>query len=298
MTKMKRSFCIVLLASILFLLWTNTSRAQTNFEDAIKQLSSENVRGYVQPFVNGLGANLNSGLHHTADIGDMGVHFRLQIIAMGTFIGDVDKTYSAVPPEPFDQTPVETATLFGGVGTTVYGPGGTAYQFQNGQVKTSILPAATLQLTVGNAFGTQAIIRYLPPIERDNFPKTTFFGIGARHSVSRYLPSSPVDLAGGFFYQKLTIGDIIEAKAFNFGGQVSKSFSVVTLYGGLQYETSSLTLSYTNLSTNNRVNTDIDGENHIRATAGFSLNLVILNLNADINVGKVTVASAGLSFGM
>ncbi len=279
--------------------------SQNRLEDAIRQLSGENVRGYVQPFMNGVGANLNSGWYNTADISDVGFHFRLQVIGMGTLIGDADKTYYAVPPQPLDQTPVETATLFGDRGTTVNGPGGTTYQFQNGQVKTNILPAATLQLTVGNIFGTQAIIRYLPPDVRylfsykgDDFPKTTFFGIGARHSVSRYLPSSPIDLAGGFFYQKLTIGDIMEAKALIFGGQVSKSFSVLTLYGGLQYETSTLTLSYTNSTTNAIVNTEIDGENHIRATAGLTLNLVILNLNADVSIGKVTVLSCGLSFGM
>jgi hypothetical protein len=279
------------------------ARAQENntdnaIEEAIRQLSSDNVRGYVQPFINGFGANLNSGWYNTADIGDMGFHFRLQVIGMGTLISDADKVYNAVPPQPFAQVPVETATLFGGRGTTVTGPGGTTYQFQNGQVKTSIMPTATFQLTVGNVFGTQAVIRYFPPFEENDFPRTTFFGVGARHSVSRYLPSSPVDLAGGFFYQKLTIGDIMEAKALAVGAQASKSFSVLTLYGGLQYETSTLTLSYTNTSTNTTVNTDIDGENHVRATAGLTLNLVILNLNADVSVGKVTVLSGGLSFGM
>ena len=277
------------------------ARGQDNnsaIEDAMRQISADNVRGFVQPFINGLGANLNSGWYNTADIGDMGFHFRLQIIGMGTLIGDIDKRYSVVPPQPFDQIPVETATLFGDKGTVVTGPGGTTYQFQNGQVKTSIMPTATLQLTVGNIFGTQAIIRYVPIPEIENFPKTTFFGIGARHSVSRYLPSSPVDLAAGFFYQKLTIGDIMEAKALTFGGQVSKSFSMLTLYGGVQYETSTLTLSYTNTSTNTLVNTDIDGENHLRATAGLTLNLLIVNLNVDVSVGKVTVMSSGLSFGM
>ena len=267
-------------------------------EEAIRQLSADNVRGYVQPFINAFGANLNSGWYNSADIGDMGIHIRLQAIGMGTLITDADKVYSAVPPEPFAQTPVETATLFGERGTIVTGPGGTTYQFQNGQVRASMMPTATLQLTVGNIFGTEAVIRYFPPYEKDDFPRTTFFGVGARHSVSRYLASPPLDIAAGFFYQKLTIGDIMEAKALAVGGQVSKSLSALTLYGGLQYESTVLTLSYTNTSTNAIVNTDIDGENHLRATAGVTLNLVIVNLNADVSVGKVTVLSGGLSFGI
>ena len=44
------------------------ARARNQFEDAVKQLNSDNVKGYLQPFVNGFGANLNSGLYHSAEI--------------------------------------------------------------------------------------------------------------------------------------------------------------------------------------------------------------------------------------
>jgi hypothetical protein len=142
------------------------------------------------------------------------------------------------------------------------------------------------------------MIRFVPVPDRDEYPKTTLWGIGARHSISRYLPDFPASLAAGIFYQKLTIGDIMDAHAISFGGQISKSYSLITLYGGLGYETSSLTLTYTNASTGSPVNVDIDGENHVRATAGVSLNLYILDLNADISIGKVTAASAAISFGM
>ncbi|HEV8539441.1 MAG TPA: DUF6588 family protein [Bacteroidota bacterium] len=289
---------VVSLAGLIFIGGSMHGQAQDGVEDAIRQVSAENVRGYVQPFVNGLGASLNSGWYQSAAIGDMGFHIRLQVIASGTLIGDADKTYGALPPEPFERTPVETATLFGDRGTVVDGPGGTTYQFQNGQVRTRIFPSATLQLSIGNLFGTQAVLRYVPVPEIDNFPRTTFFGFGARHSISQYLPSSPVDLAAGFFTQQLIIGDIMKVNAFAFGGQVSKSLSVVTFYGGLQYESSTLTLSYTSSSTNSRVNTDIDSENHVRATAGIGLDFTILNLNTDVSLGKVVVVSSGISFGL
>jgi hypothetical protein len=198
---------------------------------------------------------------------------------------------------------VQTATLFGDQGAVVQDPGsGLEYHFQNGQVKTSMIPFGAPQLTVGNIYGTQAVIRYMPIPEIDNFPKVTVFGIGARHSISRYIPEFPADVAASIFYQSLTVGDLIDAHGINFGGQISKSFSVATIYGGLQYETSTLTVNYTytgpGSTPNSKINLDLDGENKFRATAGVNLNLVILNLNADINLGKVTVVSGGIGFGI
>jgi hypothetical protein len=245
---------------------------------------------------------MNSGLYNSAEIGETGLTLNVRIVAMGTLIGDAEKTYTATAPEPpYPQDPVQTATVFGDLGAIVQGPvPGMEYHYQNGQVKTSLVPFLSPQLTIGNIFGTQAVIRYVPLPEHDDFPKVTLFGVGVRHSISRYLPEFPADLAASVFYQKLDIGDIFSAKAFNIGGQISKSFAVATLYGGVQYETSTMSLSYTYTggALPQHVGVDIDGENKIRATVGLGLNLAFLHLNADISVGKVTVASAGLGFGL
>ena len=278
-----------------------TAKAQNAIEDAIKQLSSDNVRGYVQPLVNSFGADLNSGYYHSAAIEEMGFHLQVQVIGMGTLIGDGEKTYSA--KSPFSNDQVETATLFGGLGAEVTDPqSGLTYHFQNGQVKTSIVGLGVPQITIGNIYGTQAVVRYVPIPEVNDFPKTTLFGIGVRHSISRYLPAFPADLAASVFYQKLSIGDIFEENGLSFGAQISKSYSIVTLYGGLQYETSTMTLDYTytgqGSTPNSKVHLDIDGENHVRATAGLTLDLLILHLNGDISLGKVTTVSAGLGFGL
>ena len=295
----------VALSSILFaaLATAPTARAQSELEDAVKQLSSDNVRGYLQPFITAVGANFNSGFYNTAEIGGMGLHIQLQIVGMGTLIGDAEKTYQAVPPQPYPQNAVQTATLFGGIGAVVPGPApGLEYHFQNGQFKTSILPVAVPQLTIGNFFGTQASIRYVPIPSIGSFPKVTLVGFGVRHSISQYLPLIPVDLSAGIFYDKVTVGDIIDAHGFGFGGQASKSFSLLTVYGGVQYETSTLTASYTYTGpgpqNNTHISVDLDGENKFRATAGLNLDLTILHLNGDINLGKVTVVSAGIGFGL
>jgi hypothetical protein len=281
-------------------------KADAQIEDAVKQLTSDNAKGYLQPFVTAFGANMNSGLYHSADISDMGLTIKFDLIAMGTLIGDEEKTYKAVPPLPFDQSAVNTATIFGGTGTVVtktVGADFIEYQFQNGQFKTTLYPLAVPQLTIGDVFGTQAVIRYIPIPEIKDFPKTTLFGIGVRHSVSQYIPVIPVDVAGSVFYQSLKIGDMFTAKSFNVGAQVSKSFAVVTLYGGLQYESSSMDVSYDysgkfGLPTGTPVKLTMDGDNTFRATIGLGLNLAILHFYADANFGSVTVISGGLGFGL
>lgn len=278
---------------------------QNTFEETIEKITSDNVRGYIQPMLDGYGANMNSGLSGSARISRMGVTFRLQFLGMGTLIGDAEKNYLATPPEPFAQEPVETATIFGGDGSVATHPAGVQYRFQSGFIDAPALFFFVPQLTVGNIFGTQMTIRYAPVPEIGDFPEVNLFGIGIRHGINQYLPPLPVDFAAGVFYQTLAIGDIIDSKAVAFTAQASRTFLVLTLYGGLQYETTDINLSYYYTGplppgdeSDRQISIDFKGENKFRATAGLSLALGIMHLNADISVGKVTVISAGLGFGI
>jgi hypothetical protein len=289
---------------LITLIAVGTAFPQNVFEDAIKQLSSENVKGYIQPLLDGFGANLNSGFPGSASI-NTGVHIRLQFIGMATVIGDAERSYKATPPEPFNQTGVETATIFGDRGTVIQGPMGMQYQFQNGQIRTDWLPFAVPQLTFGNFYGTQGMLRYIKVSEREDIPQISFFGIGARHSISQYFPLLPVDIAASIYYQSFNVGEIMEARTTAFGAQVSKSFVLVTVYGGLQYENSTVNLEYTYTGplppgdlSDRHVSLDLKGENNIRLITGVGFSLGILHLHGDINIGKVIVLSAGVGFGV
>ncbi len=303
----KYLFKYIGIAYVIFLcLFISTvSRAQNPIEDAVKQLTSDNAKGYLQPMVTSFGANLNSGMFHSADIGDMGFTLKLDFIGMGTLIGNDEKEYLATPPFPFDPTPVKTATIFGDKGAVAYkpiGPDTLEYTFQNGQIKASIVPFITPQITIGDLYGTRAVIRYVPIPKIGDFPKVTLFGIGVQHKVSRYIPAIPLDIAAGISYQSFDIGDIFKAKAFNLNALASKSFSILTLYGGLQYETSSMDVSYEfeglyGAAQNSKINISMDGDNQFRFNAGLGLNLAILHIYADINLGSVTVVSGGLGIG-
>ncbi len=295
---MRRVACglVVCLASHSF------SQAQNAFEDAVKQLNLDNVRGYLQPLANSVGANINSGLFSTADIGEMGLSLQIQLVATGTMIGDAEKTFYALPPSQFPQSPVKTATVFGDMGASVSNSSNLTYYFQNGQVRTSLFPTAVPQLTVGNVFGTQAVVRYVSIPEFHNFPKSSLIGGGLQHSVSRYLPDVPVDLAVGIYFNRFSLGDIIEEKAMSYAAHISKTFALLTAYGGVQYETATMDVNYVytgpGATPDTKLSMQLESENKFRATAGLNLNLGVLRLNADVNVGKVTVFSGGLGFGI
>ena len=290
-------------AILLCLFISTASRAQNPIEDAVKQLTSDNAKGYLRPMVTSFGANLNSGLYHSASISELGFALRFDIVGMATLIGDAEKKYNAVAPQPFSQEPVETATLFGDLGTVVNGPvPGVEYQFQNGQVKTNYVLFATPQLTIGDVYYSQVVIRYVPIPKIGDFPKTTLFVIGVRHNVSHYFSIIPLDVATSFYYQSFTIGDIFDAKSLSFGAQASKSFSVLTLYGGLQYESSSMDVSYEyegqyGAAKGTKMNISLDVKNNFRFTTGLNVNLLVLDLFADVNIGSMTMFSGGLGFG-
>jgi hypothetical protein len=84
-----------------------------------------------------------------------------------------------------------------------------------------------------------------------------------------------------------------------------RAFVLVTVYGGLQYENSTVNLEYTYTGplppgdlSDRHVSLDLKGENNIRLITGVGFSLGILHLHGDINIGKVIVLSAGVGFGV
>jgi hypothetical protein len=275
--------------------------AQDAVTDALKQLSSENVRGYVQPIIDGFGANLNSGLYHSPRLAEGGFHARIEIIGSGMLIGERERSYYATPPEPFDRTPVRTATILGGLGSTVTGPGGLEYRFQNGQIRADLFGLGTPQLTVGNFFGTEAIVRYAVVPSVKDIPGSSLVGFGGRHSISQYFPGLPFEATVGAFWQRLKVGDVIGVSARNISLMVGTSVSLFTIYGGVQHESTVIDVNYTytgyGSTPDSKVSLHYSADNVLRWTTGFGLNLIGVNLYTDIGVGKVTVVTGTIGLG-
>jgi len=293
----KISFLTLILVLTLF----QFVNAQNQVEDAIKQMPQENVSGYLQPFLNGFGANLNSGFSGTAKIED-GLTIRLDVIGMANMIGTAQETYSATPPEPFNQQPVNTATIFGDQGATLTGPSGIMYRFQNGQLNMDYFPIAAPQITIGNFYNTQLIFRFFTYSEESDIPDINMFGIGLRHGLNQYFGDLPFDLAAGLFYQNFNIGDIMKTKTFALTGMLSKDLGILSVYGGAQYECARMNLRYVFDSAVEMENPEVDftfsSNSNIRALIGINLNLKFIHLRTDLSVAGVPVLSASIGVGI
>lgn len=173
------------------------------------------------------------------------------------------------------------------------------------------VPLAAPQLSIGTIYGTQATFRWLPETEIDkDLGKFKYFGFGIQHNLGMWLPIPVVDVAASFFTQKLNVGTIMEAKTTAFGLNVSKqlgfAFLNVTPYAGFMIESSTMSFGYDfptytdpNNPANNkteRITFELEGENKSRLTVGLSFRLLIVNINADYNIGKQNSATAGVFF--
>jgi len=299
MHSFRKVLTALLFASGLLLpLLASTGRAESDLERIIRQQNADNVKGYVQPIADLFGANMNAGFIRNARIPTAGFTLRLDIIGMAALVSTDQETYMAQDPWGGK---FKTATIFGkkgGLSPNPLAPTDTtqAYRGSDGLFSTSIFPFAAPQLTIGSIYGTEAVVRYVPIPEVSKLPKITLFGIGVRHSVSQYLEAIPLDLAAGFMYNSFTVGDLISVKGYAFTLQGSKELAILVLYGGVQFEKSTLKLTYTS-TLGSKVDVELEGSNVVRGVIGAGLNLGPLKLFADANFGAITSFSGGIGFG-
>jgi Family of unknown function (DUF6588) len=117
----------------------------------------------------------------------------------------------------------------------------------------------------------------------------------------------PLDVSAGFFTQTLKIGDIFKTKTTAFGLNASKQFGFdalnITPYAGFMLESSKMEVNYDFIVDRGpeldpivqKVEFEIEGENTSRITLGLSIRFLIINLNADYNIGKYNNFSAGIT---
>lgn len=173
------------------------------------------------------------------------------------------------------------------------------------------LPTPGVQITGGTVFGTNVSIRYSPKIKvSDDLGDFSLWGIGAIHNPGAFLSVPlPVDFAISYFSQKMTVGNVFESTAGQFGIYAGKTFGgafAISPYLGYIVESSKTKVSYdyqSNQTVNGvpvpklKVNFELEGENKSGFIVGLTLKLGIINLNADYKAAKTKTASAGVSFG-
>jgi hypothetical protein len=297
-SRYSRSF---LVAGALVAFAATTTTAQTTIENTLRQYGAETVKGYIQPLADLFSGNLGSGFYHGASIPG-GVHFGIELIAMAGAVKDEHRTYIATTPPGFTPATFETATIFGGQGTTVQHSTNPSlsYKGSDGFVDADYFPAAVPQVRL-SVMGFEGIGRYfnsslVSSLPEDDFPETKLLGLGARTGLNRFLPMLPLDVSVGVFWNSFEMGDIVAFDGLSIGAQASKQFSMLTLYGGAASEKGTMNLTYTSTNPDfpGAVDIDVDVDQHIRFTGGLALRLGPLGIFGDASTGGETIYSAGI----
>ena len=301
LVNIKANHLSLFITVLLFLAFT-PQESNAQLEDALEDLTGELGQGYLEPLANSIMNGINCGQYRTAHVGRLGLNIYVGLASGIALLSDDDKTFMAKPPEPFSQEEVETATVFGGKGAVAEGPSGLEYAFQSGQLEGDYLPLAAPHIEVGDLFGTRLKIRWfsakMPGDLPEEINKIEMFGFGLQHSISQWLPLFPVDVSVGFFTQSFELGTLLKTDAFSYGVQVSKTFSVLTVYGGLGMDNSTLEANYTFSASGIEEDISLEFENNqIRFMVGSRLKLGTLSINGDVSMGGQTTVSLGFGFG-
>jgi hypothetical protein len=291
---MKKILLLVILAVF------SCSPILAQLEDRFSYLTDDEVSKYAQPLVTTLGTSLNSASYMSASIPKT-FGFTFSLKAMAVLVPKDQQTFTPTLPDGYTVNK-ETATIYGDKGG--YYSGKNGYYVYPPGINSTTIPMAFPQITCGIA-GTEFLLRFLPSIPVGE-KKLNFITVGLKHNLNRYLFISPVDIAVQVFYSQLTISDMIKSKNFAINAEASKTFGILTVYGGMQYEKSTLDLDYTitgdefsanpDLQQDRKVSVSITGKNNFRVTAGCAVKLSVLILNADYSLSNQSVFTTGLSF--
>ncbi|MCX6144668.1 MAG: hypothetical protein NTZ35_15780 [Ignavibacteriales bacterium] len=312
--------------------------AQDDLGKQLSKVASQNAVNYLSPVLSAWGADLNSGLYHSADLHDI-LGFDVGLKVGAVMVKDEDKVFDLVLPDQMAFTYNGTKyTLNAGVDYDKVIPGApTALGDPNGKAVTikSTSPLVPLrgqtiftspkgfdmkfaallmpQAAIGLPFGLEVIGRFVPNTTLpDNAGKVNFIGFGIRHSIDQYIPLCPIDISIHFMNQKLTISDmndhrILGASGIAYGIEVSKSLAFLTVYGGYQIEHSEWDVDLYNPdpSLTQFIGTPltidgfhVDGKNTSRLHAGVRLLLAIINVHADYSFATQPVIAAGVGISL
>ena len=301
--KRTRFACSPALAAWVVLMAATAPPASAQLEENLSAYLGANAEGYLKPLQEAFGQALNSNFFTTAAVPAQGLHLRVDVKAMSVLFADGDDTFRAATAGDFSpaQT-VDAPTVVGPTGAvTVEGDGGTQYVFPGG-FDLSSFTLAVPQLTVGSVAGTEAVLRYFSVNTGDTeIGDVSFVGIGLRHSLSQHLVLPPVDLSASVVYQNLSVGeDLLDATAWSFGIQASRSLGTLVPYAGLSYDRISMHAKYTAEvgAESEQVDLDLSSAGSLHATVGLEWSMGPIHLNMSGELAQRSGVSAGVGVGL
>ncbi len=277
--------------------------ASAQLETNLSTLSGDEAEGYLEPLSSGISGMLNTAIFRSGDVPFAGLELSLDVKAVVISFDDGDRTYTTPDVPGFGST--EAPTVIGNTSSVAQtGPGGATLQYPGG-FDLEKFGVAVPQLTIGSVLGTRAIIRYVSLSlgdEDEDLGDFTLWGIGGQHSISRYLPGFPLDVAAGVMYQQFSIGedDLVKANALALNVTGSKKFgAVITFepYVGIGLDSFSMDAEYT-AEDDTSIAVEFDRQNDFHGTIGANVNLPILKVHGEISTAATNGYAVGVSFGI
>ena len=301
---------------------TSGGIAQNDLSTQLTKIIGANGSNYLEPLASGLGAGLNSGIYHSADLHSV-LGFDIGVKVGFAMIPSDHKTFDFVMPDQVKFGPLtynagtDYDKIIAGSPTFAGPTKGIDVKLKTGPLAGtpifttpqgydySRLPLFAPQAAIGLPFGIEVIGRFLPSTNIGDAGKVNFVGFGLRYDIDQFIPFCPVDLAVHFMTQKVTVDDkngnkIMSLGGTAFGAEVSKSLIFITLYSGLQFESSKLSVepyNYTDPTTGvlGQINGfSVTGADKTRFLVGVRFLLAVINLHADYSLSKYPVLTAGV----
>ena len=210
---------------------------------------------------------------------------------------DTDKAYDTIIDEITSATGLAESVVEASVGSDVSNLVNSSIQPLPGPsgIDFPAWPTIMPQLAIGLPLGTEIMFRGFAAETPDGDP-ISFNGFGAKISLSQFIPvpAFPVGISAGIYGNKVNLADIVKADNSIFTLQASFSVPVITIYGGLGFESSDMSVSVKDENDDLLYKFNLEGENQTRTTIGFRLKLAVLSFHADYNAGAYESYTAGI----
>ncbi len=301
---------------------------------------------YIRPFMNSFGTGVANGWYNTAATHEP-LGFDLTFYVSSVSVPDEDLTFNFLQSE-YSNLQLATGgpdavlpTLLGGIsdlqfvssvtdpntGTVVTSPPFDVPDGVGDDIPSKNIPVPMLQLAVGVVKNTELIVRYAPKVTINDDFELKFFGIGVKHDFKQWIPgikTVPIDLSiligytnlnTDYFFSNTGVIQVSPGSKASFDAGVwtvqvlvSKKISVLTVYGGIGYNSVNSKYDMTGeygfqdllnpgniVFVKDPVNLDFP-LNGFRATAGVRLKLAIFTLHADYTLQKYSTLTVGFGF--
>ncbi len=252
---MIRSAGLLLSVLLISLLITPSKASAQDLNETLSQVGEAYARAYVDPFAEALGADMNTGLFHTAGVSKrvFGINVYVGVKASAAVLNNshksFDLTYQGIVPidiELAGQTITldvpatfsvdDAPSIFGDINAgeanvsvrydTTFSTLGLTLPVSidstlapqetiGGLIETDFVPFAVPQIGLGTVFGTDIMIRWLPQLSHPDIGGVELFGFGIRHNLNQYLPVLPFDLSIMAAWQNIRAEDNLNSEVMD-----------------------------------------------------------------------------------